>query len=57
MKNVLYGYTIKVKLPVLSKKEKGEIMSVDRFTEDPEIVKYKENQFYQTVNFNEGTFT
>ena len=55
VKNVLYGNTVQVKLP-LNKKEKGEILSVKKFTDDSEKNEYKDKQLYQPVSFINGSF-
>ena len=55
VKNVLYGNTVQVKLP-LSRKEKGEIISVNRFTEDPETTEYQDKNLYQKVSLADGSF-
>ena len=53
--NVIHGNTVKVKLPI-SKKEKGEIISITKFTESPEDMKYTEKNMYQSLSFQDGTF-
>lgn len=56
IKNVLYGNTVQVKLPI-SKKEPGTIISIKKFTDAQEDTKYRDKIEYQPISFKDGTFT
>ena len=55
VKNFISGYEIKVKRSI-NKNEKGNILSVKKFTDKQEDIEYSEKVDYEKINFKDGQF-